>query len=55
MNDPLRERLAAGGLAAGLVVPHIDGATDARRAVDAARYPPAGNRSLAAAAGAPDF
>ena len=30
----------------GIVVPHINSAADAKRAVDAARYPPAGFRSL---------
>jgi 2-keto-3-deoxy-L-rhamnonate aldolase RhmA len=38
-------RVLDGG-AVGVVVPHIDSAADARRAVDAARYPPTGLRSL---------
>jgi len=38
-------RVLDGG-AVGVVVPHIDTPEDAARAVDAARYPPAGSRSL---------
>ena len=38
-------RVLDGG-AIGVVVPHIDSAEDAARAVDAARYPPTGQRSL---------
>lgn len=34
------------GGAVGIVVPHIDSVADAKRAVDAARYPPIGIRSL---------
>jgi 2-keto-3-deoxy-L-rhamnonate aldolase RhmA len=30
----------------GIIVPHVDGAEDARRAVRAARYPPLGERSV---------
>ena len=37
---------ALDGGAVGLVVPHIESASDAQRAVAAARYPPAGERSL---------
>lgn len=37
---------ALDGGAVGIVVPHIDFVADARKAVDAARYPPAGSRSL---------
>jgi 2-keto-3-deoxy-L-rhamnonate aldolase RhmA len=37
---------ALDGGAVGIVVPHIDSVADAKRAVDAARYPPAGFRSL---------
>jgi len=37
---------ALDGGAVGIVVPHIDSVADARKAVDAARYPPAGSRSL---------
>lgn len=37
---------ALDGGAVGIVVPHIDSAADAKRAVNAARYPPAGSRSL---------
>ena len=37
---------ALDGGAVGIVVPHIDSAADAKRAVDAARYPPTGLRSL---------
>jgi len=38
-------RVLDGG-AVGVVVPHINSAADAKRAVDAARYPPRGSRSL---------
>jgi 2-keto-3-deoxy-L-rhamnonate aldolase RhmA len=38
-------RVLDGG-AVGVVVPHIDSPEDAARAVDAARYPPTGQRSL---------
>ncbi len=38
-------RVLDGG-AVGIVVPHIDTPSDAKRAVDAARYPPMGLRSL---------
>ena len=38
-------RVLDGG-AVGIVVPHIDSPSDAKRAVDAARYPPTGLRSL---------
>jgi 4-hydroxy-2-oxoheptanedioate aldolase len=38
-------RVLDGG-AVGVVVPHIDSPNDAKRAVDAARYPPTGLRSL---------
>lgn len=37
---------ALDGGAVGVVVPHIESASDARLAVAAARYPPAGERSL---------
>jgi 2-keto-3-deoxy-L-rhamnonate aldolase RhmA len=37
---------ALDGGAVGVVVPHVDGPEDAARAVKAARYPPAGARSL---------
>jgi 4-hydroxy-2-oxoheptanedioate aldolase len=37
---------ALDGGAVGIVVPHIDSAADAKRAVDAARYSPTGLRSL---------
>lgn len=37
---------ALDGGAVGIVVPHIDSVADAERAVDAARYPPTGLRSL---------
>jgi 2-keto-3-deoxy-L-rhamnonate aldolase RhmA len=37
---------ALDGGAVGIVVPHVDSAEDARRAVAAARYPPVGARSL---------
>jgi len=35
--------------AAGLIVPHVDGAAHARRAVRAAKYPPRGERSIGVA------
>ena len=34
--------------AAGIIVPHVNGAGDARPAVDAAKYPPLGSRSMGA-------
>lgn len=37
---------ALDGGAVGIVVPHIDSVENARKAVDAARYPPIGSRSL---------
>lgn len=37
---------ALDGGAVGIVVPHVETPDDAARAVDAARYPPAGSRSL---------
>lgn len=45
-NEPAWIGRALDGGAVGVVVPHIDSADDARRAADAARYPPAGSRSL---------
>jgi 4-hydroxy-2-oxoheptanedioate aldolase len=45
-NEPAWIGRALDGGAIGIVVPHVDTAEDARRAVDAARYPPAGSRSL---------
>jgi 2-keto-3-deoxy-L-rhamnonate aldolase RhmA len=45
-NSPAWIGRALDGGAVGIVVPHIDSAEDARKAVDAARYPPAGLRSL---------
>ena len=45
-NEPAWIGRALDGGAVGVVVPHIDSAEDATRAVDAARYPPAGSRSL---------
>jgi 2-keto-3-deoxy-L-rhamnonate aldolase RhmA len=45
-NEPAWIGRALDGGAVGVVVPHIDSADDARRAADAARYPPAGARSL---------
>ena len=45
-NSPGWIGRALDGGAIGIVVPHIDSATDAKRAVDAARYPPIGIRSL---------
>ena len=46
-NEPAWIGRALDGGAIGIVVPHIDSAADARRAADAAHYPPAGARSLA--------
>lgn len=45
-NSPSWIGRALDGGAVGIVVPHIDSAADAKRAVDAARYPPIGIRSL---------
>jgi 4-hydroxy-2-oxoheptanedioate aldolase len=45
-NEPAWIGRALDGGAIGIVVPHVDTAEDARRAVDAARYHPAGSRSL---------
>jgi 2-keto-3-deoxy-L-rhamnonate aldolase RhmA len=45
-NDPAWIGRALDGGAVGIVVPHIDSAQDAARAVDATRYPPLGQRSL---------
>jgi len=45
-NAPAWIGRALDGGAVGVVVPHIDTPEDARRAVAAARYPPAGARSL---------
>jgi 2-keto-3-deoxy-L-rhamnonate aldolase RhmA len=45
-NEPAWIGRALDGGAIGIVVPHVDTAEDARRAVDAARYAPAGSRSL---------
>ena len=45
-NEPAWIGRALDAGAVGIVVPHIDSSEDARRAVDAARYPPTGSRSL---------
>lgn len=45
-NEPAWIGRVLDGGAIGICVPHVDNAEDARRAVDAARYPPVGNRSL---------
>ena len=45
-NSPAWIGRALDGGAVGIVVPHIDSAAEAKRAVDAARYPPTGSRSL---------
>lgn len=45
-NSPTWIGRALDGGAVGIVVPHIDSADDAARAVSAARYPPVGARSL---------
>src|SRR5918994_7555061 len=45
-NAPAWIGRALDGGAVGVVVPHIDTPEDASRAVAAARYPPAGARSL---------
>ena len=45
-NEPAWIGRALDGGAVGIVVPHVDTPEDAERAVDAARYPPAGSRSL---------
>jgi len=46
-NEPAWIGRALDGGAIGIVVPHVDTPEDAARAVAAARYPPAGARSLA--------
>ena len=51
-NEPAWIGRVLDGGAVGVVVPHIDCADDARRAADAARYPPAGSRSLSGPAAA---
>jgi 2-keto-3-deoxy-L-rhamnonate aldolase RhmA len=45
-NDPAWIGRVLDGGAVGVVVPHVDTRADAMRAADAARYPPAGSRSL---------
>lgn len=45
-NEPAWIGRALDGGAVGIVVPHVDSARDAERAVMAARYPPRGARSL---------
>jgi 2-keto-3-deoxy-L-rhamnonate aldolase RhmA len=45
-NDPAWIGRVLDGGAIGVVVPHVETAEDAARAVDAARYPPLGSRSL---------
>jgi hypothetical protein len=45
-NTPVWIGRVLDGGAIGIVVPHIDSSADAKRAVDAARYSPAGLRSL---------
>ncbi len=45
-NDPAWIGRVLDGGAVGIVVPHVETAADAARAVAAARYPPAGTRSL---------
>jgi 2-keto-3-deoxy-L-rhamnonate aldolase RhmA len=45
-NEPAWIGRALDGGAVGIVVPHVGTPEDAARAVDAARYPPAGSRSL---------
>jgi 2-keto-3-deoxy-L-rhamnonate aldolase RhmA len=45
-NAPAWIGRALDGGAVGIVVPHVDSAEDAMRAVAAARYPPLGQRSL---------
>jgi 4-hydroxy-2-oxoheptanedioate aldolase len=44
-NEPGVIMNALDGGASGVIVPLVSSAADARRAVDACRYPPAGNRS----------
>lgn len=45
-NEPAWIGRALDGGAVGIVVPHVETPEDAARAVSAARYPPAGSRSL---------
>lgn len=46
-NDSLQILRALDAGANGVIVPHVDSATDARAAVTAAHYPPLGGRGLA--------
>ncbi|AWK84940.1 HpcH/HpaI aldolase family protein [Azospirillum thermophilum] len=47
-NDPVLIKRALDGGAASLMVPFVENAEDARKAVDAAYYPPFGKRGFAA-------
>jgi 2-keto-3-deoxy-L-rhamnonate aldolase RhmA len=48
-NDPVRIAQALDTGAAGLIIPHVNSAADAARAVAAAKYPPQGTRSIGVA------
>lgn len=54
-NDPLRIQQALDTGAAGVIVPHISGAEDARRAVAAAKYAPEGTRGVCSGTRANSF
>lgn len=45
-NDPIMAKRVLEAGAAGIIVPSIESAAEARRAVDAAYYPPAGRRGV---------
>jgi 2-keto-3-deoxy-L-rhamnonate aldolase RhmA len=45
-HDPHNISRVLDGGAQGVIVPHVDNAEEAARAVDASRYPPLGSRSL---------
>lgn len=48
-NEPIAIAKVLDTGATGVIVPHVNSAEEARAAVDAARYPPAGARSIGAA------
>lgn len=49
-HDPFHASRALDGGAMGIVVPHVNTADEARRIVDACKFPPLGHRSLTAPA-----
>ncbi len=54
-NDPLRIQQALDTGACGVIVPHISSATDAKRAVEAAKYAPDGHRGVCSGTRANSF